>query len=191
MTPTTVTQQKLTVAETFAALYSAADEEGRYALDERAAIREYDGGLSREEAEARAGGGLLTVLSVRSLRIPLKMLAPNLRAVGLDVVPARVRGRSLVKIGKSSASSASSANVEQSQHLDCGESKPEGSEHANDSHGVETQACVRIDVNHSERTTFANDADDANKNPPFTRAKLLSDAIIEMTGPTHRRRVIL
>ncbi len=37
----------------FKKLYDAADEEGRYVLDERAAIHEFDGQLPREEAERR------------------------------------------------------------------------------------------------------------------------------------------
>jgi hypothetical protein len=38
----------------FAELYKTANEEGRYALDERAAIYEYEAGLTRDEAEAKA-----------------------------------------------------------------------------------------------------------------------------------------
>jgi len=38
----------------FDQLHAGADEQGRYALDERAAIYEYDGCLSRIEAERQA-----------------------------------------------------------------------------------------------------------------------------------------
>lgn len=39
--------------KTFAELYASADEELRYRLDERAAIHQYDGGLTKDEAEKR------------------------------------------------------------------------------------------------------------------------------------------
>lgn len=41
-------------APSFSALWQAADAQGRYELDERAAILEYEAGLDRTEAEARA-----------------------------------------------------------------------------------------------------------------------------------------
>lgn len=44
----------LGAAPRFADLAAAADEGGRYALEERAAIHEHDGGLPRHEAERRA-----------------------------------------------------------------------------------------------------------------------------------------
>ena len=39
---------------TFAELYEYLDADGRYWLAERAAIREYDGGTTREDAEEAA-----------------------------------------------------------------------------------------------------------------------------------------
>jgi len=45
--------------KTFASLYSTADEELRYLLCERAAIHEFDGRLSRGEAERRTVGEYL------------------------------------------------------------------------------------------------------------------------------------
>jgi hypothetical protein len=48
--------QKLTAQkpQSFAECWQAADEEGRYWLDERAAILEYEGRFTREEAETKA-----------------------------------------------------------------------------------------------------------------------------------------
>jgi len=44
---------------TFTSLYSTSDKELRYLLDERAAIHEFDGRLTREEAERRTVGEYL------------------------------------------------------------------------------------------------------------------------------------
>jgi len=116
--------------------------------------------------------------SPKGLTDQLKVLAPNLRAAGLDVMPGRVRGRSLVKIGKPSASSATSAKDKQSQQIDRGESVASGSEQnesfangsANDAHGVPAANGVCAMVNNSQQTTFADSANDANKIPTFTRS---------------------
>lgn len=47
---------------TFTELYALADAEGRALLDERAAIIEYDGNLSRTEAEQQATAQLQSAI---------------------------------------------------------------------------------------------------------------------------------
>lgn len=42
--------------QSFEYLYSLADEDMRYLMDERAAIHEFDGGLTRDRAEQRTFG---------------------------------------------------------------------------------------------------------------------------------------
>ena len=46
--------QILTASPSFGELWQSLDEQGRYELDERAAIYEYEAGFSRAEAEAKA-----------------------------------------------------------------------------------------------------------------------------------------
>lgn len=149
--------------------------------------------------------------SPKGLTDKLKALAPNLRAVGLDVVPGRVRGRSLVKIGKTSATSATSAKDQQSQQLDRSESAASGSEQRESfANEVANNADVRPasngicnGVNHSQQTAFADEADEANEIPAFTRGdaaeapasvdtpRPLSEVVRDLNEPTHRRRVTL
>jgi hypothetical protein len=114
--------------------------------------------------------------SSRGLTMRLKVLGPDLRAIGVDAVYERVRGKSFVKIGKISASSASSAQVKPDKELTNSQQDALDAFDADDLHRSDG-ALDALDadgvfsgngVNDSRRKTFADDAVDAHKNTTFT-----------------------
>ncbi len=107
--------------------------------------------------------------SPKGLTDTLKVLQPNLLAIGLQVEAGRFRGRSLVKIGKTSAWSASFAKDQPSQEFSPCEypvaHANEANPHANEQ---EASKGICMGSNNCEQKTFANDADHADVFPSFT-----------------------
>lgn len=114
--------------------------------------------------------------SPKGLTDKLKVLAPNLRSVGFEVIPGRLNGRSHVTIKNLSAQSACSAKSQQIQQLEGGEFHTQicdqfaisAYKDANDANELHIGDNGHTLVSYREQIAFADNANRANEIPLFT-----------------------